>query len=162
MLDTELENYLNRVFKRARHARHEFITVEHLLLGIIKDQGVSSVLAGVGCDLVVLEKELKVYIDTTTPLVSEGKDDYEPQPTTGFQRCLQRAVFHVQSKGDNFVSATHVLVAVYSEKDSIANSALLSQGANREDVVNFLSDEGCGDSLTLAKEELFGRRRSVG
>ncbi|HEX2585967.1 MAG TPA: ATP-dependent Clp protease ATP-binding subunit ClpA, partial [Steroidobacteraceae bacterium] len=134
----ELELCLNEAFQSAREARHEFMTVEHLLLAIIDTPKVREVLRACGADMLRLRKELQEFIDQTTPRLKEG-DDREVQPTLGFQRVLQRAVFHVQSSGKKEVTTANVLVAIFSEKHSHAAYLLSMQEVARLDVVNFIS-----------------------
>ncbi|HVY22074.1 MAG TPA: ATP-dependent Clp protease ATP-binding subunit ClpA [Steroidobacteraceae bacterium] len=138
MLSSELELCLNEAFQSAREARHEFMTVEHLLLAIIDTPKVREVLRACGADMIRLRKELQEFIDQTTPRLKEG-DDREVQPTLGFQRVLQRAVFHVQSSGKKEVTTANVLVAIFSEKHSHAAYLLSMQEVARLDVVNFIS-----------------------
>jgi ATP-dependent Clp protease ATP-binding subunit ClpA len=138
VLSSELELCLNEAFQAAREARHEFMTVEHLLLAIIDTPKVRDVLRACGADVVRLRKELQEFIDQTTPRLKDG-DDREVQPTLGFQRVLQRAVFHVQSSGKKEVTTANVLVAIFSEKHSHAAYLLSMQEVARLDVVNFIS-----------------------
>ena len=109
MLSKDLEVTLNHAFKGARSKRHEFMTVEHLLLALLDNEAASNVLQACVADLVKLRRQLAEFIDSTTPVIPESDLDRETQPTLGFQRVLQRAVFHVQSSGKNEV--TGVLVA---------------------------------------------------
>ena len=154
MLSAELENCLNKAFQLARDGRHEFLTVEHLLSSILETAAVKDVLRSCGADVVVLAKDLLDHIEQSTPRLPEG-DDREVQPTLGFQRVLQRAVFHVQSSGRKEVAVTNVLVAIFSEKQSHAVFLLSRQDVSRLDVVNYIShgmsksDDEKGD----AKEE---------
>ena len=138
MLSSELEICLNEAFQGAREARHEFMTVEHLLLAIIDTPKVREILRACGADATRLRKELKEFVDQTTPRLKQD-DDREVQPTLGFQRVLQRAVFHVQSSGKKEVSVANVLVAIFSEKHSHAAYLLGLQEISRLDVVNFIS-----------------------
>ena len=138
MLSSELEICLNEAFQSAREARHEFMTVEHLLLAIIDAPKVREVLRACGADAARLRRELKEFIDQTTPRLKQN-DDREVQPTLGFQRVLQRAVFHVQSSGKKEVTVANVLVAIFSEKHSHAAYLLGLQEVSRLDVVNFIS-----------------------
>ena len=120
MLEKELESSLNDAFKRARDHRHEFITVEHLLLALTSNQVAAEVLRACGANLDDLSQDLTSFIDDNTPLLGE-EDDRETQPTLGFQRVLQRAVFHVQSSGsDREVTGANVLVAIFGEQESHA------------------------------------------
>ncbi|MCJ7451336.1 MAG: ATP-dependent Clp protease ATP-binding subunit ClpA [Steroidobacteraceae bacterium] len=138
MLSSELEVCLNEAFQSAREARHEFMTVEHLLLAIVATPKVEEILRGCGADSARLAKELDEFIDQTTPRLKPD-DEREVQPTLGFQRVLQRAVFHVQSSGRKEVSVANVLVAIFSEKHSHAAYLLALQDVSRLDVVNFIS-----------------------
>jgi ATP-dependent Clp protease ATP-binding subunit ClpA len=138
VLSSELEFCLNEAFHQAREARHEFLTVEHLLLAILDAPRVREVLRACGADLGKLRDELKQHIDETTPRVVSA-DDREVQPTLGFQRVLQRAVFQVQSSGKKEVGVTNVLVTIFSEKQSHAVYLLSRHEVSRLDVVNYLS-----------------------
>jgi ATP-dependent Clp protease ATP-binding subunit ClpA len=138
VLSSELEICLNEAFQAAREARHEFMTVEHLLLAIIDTPRVNEILRGCGADATRLRKELQEFIEQTTPRLKQD-DDREVQPTLGFQRVLQRAVFHVQSSGKKEVSVANVLVAIFSEKHSHAAYLLTLQDVSRLDVVNYIS-----------------------
>ena len=138
MLGKELEISLNMAFKRAREKNHEFMTVEHMLLSLLENPSAQIVLLSCGADIEKLHKELEEYIDETVPVLSSD-DGRETQPTLGFQRVLQRAVFHVQSSGQKEVTGANVLVALFSEQDSQAVYLLQSQNISRLDVVNFIS-----------------------
>jgi ATP-dependent Clp protease ATP-binding subunit ClpA len=131
---------LNDAFQRAREERHEFITVEHLLLALLDTPTVIETLKACGTDLARLRRELKEFIEGATPrLRGEEEEGTEVQPTLGFQRVLQRAVFHVQSSGRKEVTPINVLVAIFSEKQSQAVYLLGLQDVTRLDVVNFVS-----------------------
>jgi ATP-dependent Clp protease ATP-binding subunit ClpA len=138
VLSSELEICLNEAFQSAREARHEFMTVEHLLLAIVDTPKVREILRACGADVARLRKDLKDFIDQTTPRLKDD-DDREVQPTLGFQRVLQRAVFHVQSSGKKEVTAANVLVAIFSEKHSHAAYLLSMQDVARLDVVNYIA-----------------------
>ncbi len=138
MLSSELEFCLNEAFNAARDKQHEFMTVEHLLLALIDVPQVAEVLRSCGGDIEKLRRDLNDFINETTPRV-ESVEPQDVQPTLGFQRVLQRAVFHVQSSGKEKVSATNVLVAVFGEKQSHAAYLLNMQDIVRLDVVNFIS-----------------------
>lgn len=139
MLDKELEQSLNKAFHRAREYRHEFITIEHLMLALLDNKDAVEVLKACSVDLSKLRQDLENFIGKTTPQFSEDNEDYEIQPTIGFQRVLQRAVFHVQSSGKESVSGANVLVAMFSEPESQAVYLLSKQDVSRLDVVNFIS-----------------------
>lgn len=139
MLSKELELTLNFAFKDARDKRHEFMTVEHLLLALLDNPAASSVLRSCGADLDRLRKDLITFVDETTPLIPVSDDQRETQPTLGFQRVLQRAVFHVQSAGKDEVTGANVLAAIFSEQESQAVYFLRQENITRLDVVNFIS-----------------------
>lgn len=138
MLSKELEVCLNEAFTEARQLRHEFITVEHLLLALLETPRVSEILRACGANLERLRDDLMDFIEANTPRLGEGIDD-DVQPTLGFQRVLQRAVFHVQSSGKKDVSAATVLVAVFGEKESQAVYLLNKHNVTRLDVVNYIA-----------------------
>ncbi len=137
MLSKELEFTLNNAFKEARSRRFEFMTVEHLLLSLIDNPTAAQVLRACGGDLNQLREELEEFVKENTPLLEDG--NRETQPTLGFQRVLQRAVFHVQSSGKNEVSGANVLVAIFGEQDSHTVYLLNKQNVTRLDVVNYIS-----------------------
>ncbi|MDX1589191.1 MAG: Clp protease N-terminal domain-containing protein, partial [Oleiphilaceae bacterium] len=110
MLSKDLELTLNEAFKNARDKRHEFMTVEHLLLSLLDNESALRVLRACGADLEQLRDELNEFVDSTTPLIPSNDGERETQPTLGFQRVLQRAVFHVQSSGKKEVTGANVLV----------------------------------------------------
>ena len=139
MLSKDLEVTLNQAFKGARSKRHEFMTVEHLLLALIDNDAAATVLRACGADLTNLRKELLEFVDSTTPLIPENDSERETQPTLGFQRVLQRAVFHVQSSGRKEVTGANVLVAIFSEQESQAVYYLKQQNIARIDVVNYIT-----------------------
>ncbi|WP_027330817.1 ATP-dependent Clp protease ATP-binding subunit ClpA [Marinimicrobium agarilyticum] len=139
MLSKDLEITLNLAFKGARSKRHEFMTVEHLLLALIDNESAANVLRACGADLGQLRKELIEFVDSTTPLIPEDDTERETQPTLGFQRVLQRAVFHVQSSGKQEVTGANVLVAIFSEQESQAVYYLKQQSIARIDVVNYIT-----------------------
>ena len=139
MLNRELEQTLNDAFKEARVKRHEFMTVEHLLLSLLDNDAALVVLNACGSDIGKLRKDLIEFVDSTTPLIQEQDEERETQPTLGFQRVLQRAVFHVQSSGKSEVTGANVLVAIFSEQESQAVYFLKQQNIARIDVVNFIS-----------------------
>ncbi len=139
MLSKELESTLNTAFKGARNKRHEFMTVEHLLLALVDNDQAASVLRACAADLMVLKNELTEFVDSTTPLIPENDEERETQPTLGFQRVLQRAVFHVQSSGKSEVTGANVLVAIFSEQESQAVYYLKKQSIARIDVVNYIT-----------------------
>ena len=139
MLSKELEITLNLAFKEARDAHHEFMTVEHLLLALLDNHSAREALVACGANLEQLRKDIAAFIQQTTPLIPKDDFDRETQPTLGFQRVLQRAVFHVQSSGNSEVNGANVLVAIFSEQESQAAYFLKKCDISRLDVVNFLS-----------------------
>ncbi|EGQ7918193.1 ATP-dependent Clp protease ATP-binding subunit ClpA [Vibrio parahaemolyticus] len=139
MLNKELESSLNGAFARARDKRHEFMTVEHLLLALLENDAAKEALLACKADLDALRNELDIFIDQTTPLIPESDETRETQPTLSFQRVLQRAVFHVQSSGRNEVTGANVLVAIFSEQESHAAYLLKKNDISRLDIVNFIS-----------------------
>ncbi|MFA7593827.1 MAG: ATP-dependent Clp protease ATP-binding subunit ClpA [Thiohalobacteraceae bacterium] len=138
MLSKELEFTLNLAFKEARGKRHEFMTVEHLLLALLDNPAAAEVLRACGADMHALKHDLVSFLEETTPVLPV-QDTRETQPTLGFQRVLQRAVFHVQSSGRKEVTGANVLVAIYSEQESQAVYFLNKQNVSRLDVVNYIS-----------------------
>ncbi len=138
MLNKELETTLNLAFKEAREQRHEFMTVEHLLLALLDNPSASRVLRACGAKLDELRKDLEVLVKENAVLLPEN-DDRDTQPTLGFQRVLQRAVFHVQSSGKKEVSGANVLIAIFGERESRAVYLLNKQNITRLDVVNYIS-----------------------
>lgn len=138
MLSKELEASLNKAFNDAREKRHEYITVEHLLLALLDNNSANVVLQACGADLNLLGVDLKEYLDNNTPVFGDVVAG-EVQPTLGFQRVLQRAVFHVQSSGKKEVVGANVLVAMFGEQESQAIYLLNQQNVNRLDVVNYIS-----------------------
>ena len=161
MLSKDLETTLNQAFKGAKIKRHEFMTVEHLLLALLDNEIASSVLLACDCDLNRLRTDLAEFVDATTPLIPEAEATRETQPTLGFQRVLQRAVFHVQSSGRREVTGANVLVAIFSEQESQAVYFLKQEDVARIDVVNFITHgiskipgpAGDGDSSREQAEE---------
>lgn len=139
MLNKDLEISLNLAFRQAKESRHEFMTVEHLLLALLDNPSAIGALKACGADLPLLRKHLIEFISETTPMIPEGEEDRETQPTLGFQRVLQRAVFHVQSSGKNEVNGSNVLVAIFSEQESQAAYILKKSDITRLDIVNFIS-----------------------
>ena len=138
MLSSELEFCLNEAFQSARERRHEFMTVEHLLLALLDIPKVHEILKACDADVGQLRRQLIEFIDEATPLMPLG-DEGDVQPTLGFQRVLQRAVYHVQSSGKKEVTGANVLVAIFSEKQSQAVYFLGLQDITRLDVVNYIS-----------------------
>ncbi|MDO9167890.1 MAG: ATP-dependent Clp protease ATP-binding subunit ClpA [Methylobacter sp.] len=138
MLSKELEVTLNNAFKNAHDKRHEFITVEHLLLALLENASAQPILIACGCDIKTLRNQLTQFIDETTSLIPVGIQR-ETQPTLGFQRVLQRAVFHVQASDKKEVSGANLFVALFSEQDSHAVYLLNKQDISRLDVVNYLA-----------------------
>ncbi len=139
MLNKALEITLNDAFRLARDRRHELMTVEHLLLALLENPEAAQALRACGLDFEQLKSELISYVDRSTPSFDAETIDSDTQPTLGFQRVLQRAVFHVQSSGNSEVSGANVLVAIFSEQESQAVYLLNKHDVTRLDVVHFLS-----------------------
>lgn len=139
MLSQDLQKALDAAFLAARHDGHELLTIEHLLLSLLDDSTVVQVLEATGARLDTLERDLLAFIRENVPVIEEGGESHEVQPTLSFQRVLQRAVYHVQSAGKKEVTALNVLVAIFSERDSHAVYLLSEQGVTRLDVVNYVS-----------------------
>ncbi|KPH64934.1 Clp protease ClpA [Pseudoalteromonas porphyrae] len=163
MLNKDLELTLNAAFREARTRRHEFMTVEHLLLALIDNPSAGEALIACAVDMAALKTELSEFIDETTPVIPDLEDERETQPTLGFQRVLQRAVFHVQSSGKNEVTGVNVLVAIFSEQESQAVYLLKKSDISRLDIVNFIShgiaksdDEIGGEESDDIHEEVQG------
>ncbi len=142
MLSHELEFTLNQAFKHAKASRHEYMTVEHLLLLLLDSPSAAAVLRACGADLEPLKVELAEFVAEHSPPLPESIEDQEVQPTIGFQRVLQRSMFHVQASGKQEVTGANVLVAIFSEKDSHAVYLLNKYGVTRLDVVERLSHGG--------------------
>jgi len=138
MIAQELEVSLHMAFVEARQKRHEFITVEHLLLALLDNPSAAEVLRACSANVETLRRELSEFIDEHTPTV-EGEEEIDTQPTLGFQRVIQRAILHVQSSGKKEVTGANVLVAIFGEKESHAVYFLQRQEVSRLDVVNFIS-----------------------
>lgn len=139
MLSRELEVTLNLAFKSAQEKRHEFMTVEHLLLALLDDASAGKVLKACGVDLSILRQDLTEFIDSTIAKIPDAQDNVETQPTHGFQRVLQRAVFQVSSTNKGEVVGANVVVAIFSEQESQAVYFLRLQNVARIDVVNYIS-----------------------
>jgi ATP-dependent Clp protease ATP-binding subunit ClpA len=138
MFSKDLEQTIGQCYKRAREARHEFMTVEHLLLSLLENPSAQAVLKACGADSARLQRELEQAVEASVSRLAED-DGRDTQPTLGFQRVLQRAVYHVQSSGKKEVTGANVLVAIFGEKDSHAVYYLTQQDVTRLDIVNYLS-----------------------
>src|ERR1700760_156828 len=138
MFSKDLELTIGQCYKEAREQRHEFMTVEHLLLALLENPSAAAVLKACGADITKLGKDLKATILEPVPVLPVS-DERDTQPTLGFQRVLQRAVYHVQSSGRKEVTGANVLVAIFGEKDSHAVYFLHQQEITRLDVVNYIS-----------------------
>jgi len=138
MFSKELELSISQAYQEAREQRHEFLTVEHMLLALLDNASALGILSACGADTIALEKEIRKVLEDTVPLLKEG-DTRDTQPTIGFQRVLQRALYHVQSAGKEEVLGANVLVAIFSEKDAYASYLLHRHDVTRLDVVNYLS-----------------------
>ncbi|HET7562528.1 MAG TPA: Clp protease N-terminal domain-containing protein, partial [Rhodanobacteraceae bacterium] len=138
MFSKDLEFTIGQCYKEAREQRHEFMTVEHLLLALLANPTAAAVLRGCGADIDKLAKDLRSIITETVPVLPTG-DERDTQPTLGFQRVLQRAVYHVQSSGRKEVTGANVLVAIFSERESHAAYFLQEQDMTRYDAVNYIA-----------------------
>src|SRR5512139_3314024 len=138
MIAQELEVSLHLAFVEARQKRHEFITVEHLLLAMLDNPSAAHVLRACGADIDELRAVLTSHIETHTPR-APGTEDVETQPTVGFQRVIQRAILHVQSTSKKEVTGANILVALFGEKESHAVYFLNQRGITRLDVVNYIA-----------------------
>ncbi|MEZ0470132.1 ATP-dependent Clp protease ATP-binding subunit ClpA [Luteimonas salinilitoris] len=160
MFSKDLEYSIGQCYKRAREARDEYMTVEHLLLALLENPSAEAVLKACGADFHRLRSDLEQAIATTVSKLDEG-DGRDTQPTLGFQRVLQRAVYHVQSSGKKEVTGANVLVAIFGEKDSHAVYYLNQQDVARLDVVNYLSHgiakAGEGDPAPSGEEPEAGQ-----
>ncbi len=150
MLSTEVEYSINMLFKDAREKHHEFVTVEHLLLSMTNNPSAADTLRACGINIPMLQTELESYIEENTPILVE-QDDRETQPTLGFQRVIQRAVYHIQATGQGEVSGQNILVAIFGEPESHAVYYLGRQDMSRLDLVNYISHDirKTDDDLTL-------------
>ncbi|WOH38343.1 ATP-dependent Clp protease ATP-binding subunit ClpA [Thalassotalea fonticola] len=151
MLNKDLEISLNLAFRQAKDSRHEFMTVEHLLLALLENPEAVDAINACGGDINKLKMEILNFIGETTPVIPHGDEDRETQPTLGFQRVLQRAVFHVQSSGKTEVNGANVLVAIFSEQESQAAYFLKKSDITRLDIVNYISH---GIAKNLQPEEI--------
>jgi ATP-dependent Clp protease ATP-binding subunit ClpA len=169
MFSKELEVTISQAYQEAREKRHEFLTVEHLLLALLDNASALGILSACGADLVKLGVEIRQVLEETVPVLSDD-DSRDTQPTIGFQRVLQRALYHVQSAGKLEVTGSNALVAIFSEKDSYATYLLSKHDVTRLDVVNFIShgiskvdpDGTESDSDTLTADADEAGERSAG
>lgn len=152
MLDKELEYTLNAAFKEARAKRHEFVTVEHLLLALLDNTSALEVLKACGANINRLRSNLTEFIDRTTPVIPLNIHDRDTQPTLGFQRVIQRAVFQVQSAGRTEVVGANVLAAIFSEQESQSVYFIRQENISRLDVINFIA-HGSAKSRSVPKED---------
>ncbi len=138
MLSSELESSLNSAIQTARDARHQYITVEHLLAALLDNPPAVKAIRACGAEVRGLREKLEKFLDEYVPVLSE-EEDIDPQPALGFQRVIQRAILHVQSSGKREVTGTNVLIAMFAEKDSHAVYFLSEEGVSRFDIVNYVS-----------------------
>jgi len=138
MLSSELESSLNSAIQNARKARHQYITVEHLLAALLDNPPAAKAIQACGAEVRGLREKLEEFLDEYVPVLSE-EEDIDPQPALGFQRVIQRAILHVQSSGKREVTGTNVLIAMFAEKDSHAVYFLGEEGVSRFDIVNYVS-----------------------
>lgn len=153
MLDKELEYTLNTAFKEARAKRHEFVTVEHLLLALLDNSSALETLKACGANISRLRTNLVEFIDRTTPVIPLNIHDRDTQPTLGFQRVIQRAVFQVQSAGKTEVSGANVLAAIFSEQESQSVYFIRQENINRLDVINYIAHGTVKASKSIEREQ---------
>lgn len=156
MLDKELEYTLNLAFKEARAKRHEFVTVEHLLIALLENSAALEVLKACGANIHNLRNNLIEFVDRTTPIIPAHIHDRDTQPTLGFQRVLQRAVFHVQSSGKTEVTGANVLAAIFSEQESQSVYLIRQENVSRLDVINFIAHGSAKTRQVSRGDEQFG------
>ncbi|HPI95190.1 MAG TPA: ATP-dependent Clp protease ATP-binding subunit ClpA [Gammaproteobacteria bacterium] len=138
MLDKELDSCISQVFQKALKERHEFITTEHLMLGLLENQHVQTVLTNIDCDMELLKTELQQHIDNFVPVLPENSEE-KPIPTAGFQRVMQRAIYTAQSSEVSVVTGDRVLISFFDDNESYVVFLLAKQGIDRFDVVSFVS-----------------------
>lgn len=155
MLDKELELTLNTAFKEARSKRHEFVTVEHLLLALLENTSALDVLRACGANVSHLRANLMEFINRTTPVIPLNVHDRDTQPTLGFQRVIQRAVFQVQSSGKTEVSGANVLAAIFSEQESQSVYFIRQENISRLDVINYIAHGTTKAKLPQREEQPF-------
>ena len=168
MLSKPLEQALAKIFREVKEKRHQFMTVEHLLLALTEDKAAADVLVACKGNVVSLRQELTAYINSTVPVFAE-KEENNPQPTLAFQRVLNRAAFHVNASGKQEISGANVLVAIYNESESQAVFLLHKQNILRVDVINYIShgiskldeEEEYSDHEEASDERAPGKRRSA-
>jgi ATP-dependent Clp protease ATP-binding subunit ClpA len=139
MITPTLENIIHNIFSNAKSIRHEFVTIEHLLLGLLEEESAKNTLLSCGSNIQSLHDQLTVFIKNNVPVAPQEIVDLHTQPTLGFQRVLQRAIMHTQSAGKTHVTGLDILVAIFSEKDSHAVYFLQQQNISRLDIVNAIS-----------------------
>ncbi len=161
MLSTEVEFSINKLFRDARDRQHEFVTVEHLLLSMTSNPSAGKALRACGVDIKLLQNDLSVYIEENTPLLTEN-DQRETQPTLGFQRVIQRAVYHVQATGKGEVTGENILVAIYGEPESHSVYYLGKQDMSRLDLVNYVSHDIHKDEALLSDFSLEEQQQENG
>jgi len=139
MLNKELEHTLNNAYQQAKAMRHEFMTVEHLTIALLDNPSVINVLRACNVDIEGVRTKLKAFIKDNTPVIDEDEEEIETQPTLGFQRVLQRAVFQAQSAGKTEVNGANVLAAIFGEQESQSVFLLKQESLTRLDVINYIS-----------------------
>jgi len=149
MITPTLEAIIHNIFADAKSTRHEFVTIEHLLLGLLQEETAKQTLLACGMNIQLLHNELVKFLKDNVPVAPDDIQDLHTQPTLGFQRVLQRAIMHIQSSGKVEVTGADILVAMFSEKDSHAVYFMQQQNINRLDIVNYLS-HGISKKTTMA------------
>jgi len=157
MLDKDLEHTLNSAFKEARGKRHEFVTVEHLLLALLENPSALDVLKVCGANVSRLRSNLLEFIDRTTPVIPLNIHDRDTQPTLGFQRVIQRAVFQVQSAGKTEVSGSNILAAIFSEQESQSVYFIRQENISRLDVINYIAHGASKPKPSMPQEHPFNQ-----
>lgn len=142
MIAPNLETIIHGIFQYAKSARHEFVTIEHLLHGLLEEETSKQSLTHCGANLESLKEQLLQHIKHNTPIIEQDIENFQSQPTLGFQRVLQRAIMHIQSANKTHVHGVDILIAIFSEKDSHAVYFLQKQNIQRLDIVNYISHHG--------------------
>ncbi len=164
MLSRSLEETLRRAMNLASSKKHEFATLEHLLFSLLEDKDAIEVFKACGVDIKLLEDDLNGYLDKDLKSIVSSNEDIDTQPTSGFQRVVQRAVIHTQSSGKNEANGANVLVAMFSERDCYAVYLLQKQNMKRLDAVSFISHGLAKDpnySQSKTDEEMLDRANEV-
>ncbi len=152
MIAPNLESIIHGIFQYAKMQRHEFVTIEHLLHGLLSETQTKQTLTACGADVLGLVNILEKHIQSNTPIIPLEMEVVQTQPTLGFQRVLQRAIMHIQNAGKNHVEGVDLLVAIFNEKDSHAMYFLQKQNISRLDIINYLSHGITKQAIISQKE----------